>query len=330
MSFAFNTSLPDLSPMCLARKRILIVEDEALVAEAIRLRLEQLGYVVVGVTGRGEEAVEMAAAAAPDLVLMDIRLAGAMDGITAGERIQSRFGLPVVYLTANTDRETMSRVLSTGPAGYVPKPINDAAFQSAISIALQKDALERAHRRWTRYYVSTLARLEEAVFVLDADRRLVFCNPAAAALIGCTSEEGSRLHLSDGMAFFNEAGDPIDPVAQCLASGEELSVAGVWCQSRTGERVPANVEVIPLPGAPPDGDAPPNVEVVLLLRRAPASPPPTYIRVCAYCRDIMERDADGVTVTMRFETYFQRSFGHQFTHGICPACRDALMRERQS
>ncbi|MCS7080604.1 MAG: response regulator [Chloracidobacterium sp.] len=314
------------------RKRILIVEDEALVAEALRVRLEQLGYGVVGVTATGEEAVEMVVTTHPDLVLMDIRLAGQLDGVAAGEQIQARFGLPVVYLTANTDRETLNRVLSSRPAGYVSKPINDAALQSAISIALQKDALERAYRRRERYYTSTLDKLEEAVLVLDADQRVVFFNPAAAALIGHTPGDTVTPHLADCLAFTDDAGEVIDPITRCLTWGEETSIERVWCQSAAGERALVSVEVIPLPAPRTEkgSDTLRDTELVVLLRRVPTvssqASLPAYIRVCAYCRDIMERNAEGLTVTMRFETYFQRCCGYQFTHGICPNCREALRR----
>ncbi|OYT70293.1 MAG: hypothetical protein CFK52_11545 [Chloracidobacterium sp. CP2_5A] len=314
------------------KKRILIVEDEVIVAEGLRLRLERLGYLVVGVTGRGEEAVELAGAMSPDLVLMDVRLAGDLDGVAAGEQIWTRFGLPVVYLTAKTDQETLERLLATQPAGYVSKPINDAAFQSAISIALQRDTTERAYRRKERYYASLLAKLEDAVFAVDADQRLVFLNQSAMALTGC--EPGVKVlpHLANVLVFITEAGEAIDPIAQCVACGQEVSIEKVWCQTSAGARILANVEIIPFAGASLSSAAEETaVDAVVLLHRVQPTPQgalPEYIRVCAYCRDIMERDAQGRVVTKRFETYFEHLCGYQFTHGICSNCRDELMRPR--
>jgi AmiR/NasT family two-component response regulator len=143
--------------MCLSSRRVVIVEDEILIAEALRLRLERMGCEVVGTVDSGEEALNLVANTTPDLVLMDIRLAGPMDGITAGEHIHSRFGLPVVYLTANSDPETIERVISSQPYGYISKPINDATLRSTLSIAFQKSELERTYRRAARTALSVNA-----------------------------------------------------------------------------------------------------------------------------------------------------------------------------
>ncbi len=312
--------------MSLPGKRILIVEDELLIAEALRLRLEQLGYVVVGVTARGEEAVEMAAAVAPDLALMDIRLAGDMDGIAAGERIQARFGLPVVYLTANGDRQTLARVLTSKPYGYVPKPVHDAALQSAIGIALQKSEQERVYRQREQYYSAILDKLEEAVVVADATQRIVCLNAAAKELLGGEPDGQRPRQLTDLLTLTDADGAAIDPVARCLAAQQEVSFGQVWCHKSDGTTFLVNLEVVPFvsDGALPTGTARPVTEIVLVLQpvRSPSGQGALlgHIRVCAYCRNIMERSAEGKTVTVRFEAYFSRHGGYQFTHGICPPC----------
>lgn len=95
--------------------QILIVEDEQLVADDLRETLEYLGYGVPALVASGEEAILMAGILRPDLVLMDIRLEGKIDGIEASFAIQSRFGLPVVYLTANADRATLERAKASHP-----------------------------------------------------------------------------------------------------------------------------------------------------------------------------------------------------------------------
>ncbi|QUW03182.1 response regulator [Chloracidobacterium validum] len=316
------------------RKRIFIVEDETIVAEALRLRLENLGYTVTGTATRGEDAIALITAAPPDLVLMDIRLADHLDGVTVGQQIHDRFGIPIVYLTANTNQKTLKQVLSGHAAGYVAKPIHDASFQSAISIALQKHAEEQNYRRRERHYLSTLAKLTDAVLVLDATRRPIYLNPAAVELTGSDGSDCAR--DDEVLVFLGEAGESIDPVAQCLAQGQEVRVESVWCQSRAGKRVHVQVEAIPIPNAQGAGgpEARHNVDVIVMLHPVQAAPAyqslPEYIRVCAYCRDIMERNADNVTVTVRFETYFQRMCNFQFTHGICPNCRDAMVREMKS
>ena len=121
---------------------ILVVEDEGLVALEIQSRLEKSGYTVGGVAHDGETAVAKAGETRPDLILMDIRLKGEMDGIAAAGKIRERFGLPVVYLTAHTDPATLERAKVVDPFGYVVKPFETRSLTVAIEIALHRHRSE--------------------------------------------------------------------------------------------------------------------------------------------------------------------------------------------
>ncbi len=121
---------------------ILIVEDEGIVAQEIKSRLEKSGYAVCAVAHDGETAVSLAGRMTPDLVLMDIRLKGAMDGIEAAGIIGERFGLPVVYLTAYTDPATLARAKVQEPFGYVVKPFETRSLMVSIEIALHRHRSE--------------------------------------------------------------------------------------------------------------------------------------------------------------------------------------------
>ena len=109
----------------MAKTEILIVEDERITAEDIRLSLGGLGYAVTGMASSGEEAIRKAEELHPDLVLMDIVLGGDMDGIEAAEIIRARFNIPVVYLTAYADEKRLERAKVTQPFGYILKPFDD-------------------------------------------------------------------------------------------------------------------------------------------------------------------------------------------------------------
>ncbi|MEH1913636.1 hybrid sensor histidine kinase/response regulator [Nostoc sp.] len=122
--------------------KILIVEDEQLVADDLRETLEYLGYNVPALVASGEEAILIAETLQPDLVLMDIRLEGEMDGIEASLEIQSRFNLPVVYLTANADRATLERAKISQPFGYILKPFDERILATTIEIALSRHQAE--------------------------------------------------------------------------------------------------------------------------------------------------------------------------------------------
>jgi CheY-like chemotaxis protein len=123
--------------------RLLIVEDEAIVAADIEERLSKLGYKIEAVADTGEEAVALASERKPDLILMDIMLKGVMRGTDAAQRISTDLKIPVVYLTANADDSTFFAALDSAPFGYVLKPFQNRELQIAIEIALYKHRLER-------------------------------------------------------------------------------------------------------------------------------------------------------------------------------------------
>ncbi len=122
----------------MANEKILIVEDEGIVSLHIKKTLEDLGYVVSGIAGSGEEAIIKAMENRPDLVLMDIVLQGIVDGIDAAEKIRDLFNIPVIYLTAYADDSTLERAKMTTPFGYIVKPFKERDLYIAIEFALYK------------------------------------------------------------------------------------------------------------------------------------------------------------------------------------------------
>jgi CheY-like chemotaxis protein len=112
--------------------RMLIVEDERLIAQALRRRVAALGYTVVGLAASGEDAIVQVTKLHPDAVLMDIGLRGAMDGIDAARRIRAQAPIPVIYLSASTDAPTVARAWQSAPAGYLVKPVSDHALCATL------------------------------------------------------------------------------------------------------------------------------------------------------------------------------------------------------
>ncbi|MHC1789230.1 HD domain-containing phosphohydrolase [Solidesulfovibrio sp.] len=167
-----------------AGARILVVEDEAVVAIDIRHRLTRLGYVVAGVADTGEEAVQLVGELTPDVALMDIMLAGTMDGVEAAGIIRERFGTPVVFLTTHSDRATLRRAGAAGPYGYLIKPFEERELQSALEIALYKSRMERRLARNEQLTAVTLNCLDEGLLSTDVSGCVRFVNPAAEALLG--------------------------------------------------------------------------------------------------------------------------------------------------
>ena len=127
--------------------RILIVEDEAITVSALKRELASLGYEVAGTTSTADEALRAVELQRPDLVLMDITLAGGVNGVVAAVAIRGNFQVPVVFLTAHADDRTMDRAVSAGAFGYVLKPYSGAGLKAAIETALHKHQTEMESRR---------------------------------------------------------------------------------------------------------------------------------------------------------------------------------------
>jgi CheY-like chemotaxis protein len=131
----------------MTKARILIVEDEAITVSALKRELASLGYQVAGTASTTDEALSGVETQKPDLVLMDIRLAGAINGIVAAVAIRGNFHVPVVFLTAHADDRTMERAVGAGAFGYVLKPFSGAGLKAAIETALHKHQTEIEVRR---------------------------------------------------------------------------------------------------------------------------------------------------------------------------------------
>ncbi len=195
-------AVPDSASM--EKARILVVEDEAIIARDIRQQLIELGYDPVGHATRGEEAVALAGQLRPDLVLMDITLAGSMDGIVAAHAIRDQFALPVVFLTAFAEEKTLERAKLSEPFGYVVKPFSERELRTTLSIALYK------HRTETRLRVSeerlavTLNSIGDAVLATDARRRITLMNPVAEALTGWSQAEALGRPVGDVFRIIDE------------------------------------------------------------------------------------------------------------------------------
>lgn len=122
----------------MAPKKILLVEDDDIIAKVEDWRLKNLGYEVAGRAISGAEAMELVVNTKPDLVLMDINIQGEVDGIETAKRIKKQFSIPVVYVTSHSDGPTLDRAKATQPDGFVVKPFDDNDLRVAIELALKK------------------------------------------------------------------------------------------------------------------------------------------------------------------------------------------------
>jgi signal transduction histidine kinase len=146
--------------------KILIVEDERVTAQHIRLSLNRLGYEVVGIVATGKAAIQRAEETKPNLLLADIGLRGAMDGIEVAAQVRARWGIPTVFLTAYGDEETVRRARATEPFGYLVKPFAEQELHATIEIALHQQSLSDQHKQLTAKREQLLDRTKEELSAL--------------------------------------------------------------------------------------------------------------------------------------------------------------------
>jgi signal transduction histidine kinase len=186
--------------------RILVVEDESIVARDLAETLATLGYRVVGVTATGEQAVDAARTLQPDAILMDVRLAGSVDGIEAAKRIRAEHDTPIIYLTAHTDDETLKRAKRTDPQGYLIKPFRTAELRCALEIAIHRRDIGARLRERARWLSATAQSITGAD---PPDARDAPRNAVAQALAGWSDDAGLGGAVNDLVSMVTARRDRI-------------------------------------------------------------------------------------------------------------------------
>lgn len=199
----------------MARGNILVVEDEAIVAMEIEEKLSDIGYKVIAVVASGEEAVKKAGSLKPGLVLMDVRLEGAMDGIAAATEIKEQYDIPIIYLTAYTDENTLERAKVTEPLGYLVKPFTRDDLRATIEMAVHKNASERKVKESAKWFSATLDVLGGAVIAANEKGVIVDMNSIAETLTGWAKIEAIGNELATVYKLMSQdSGDMVqDPLS---------------------------------------------------------------------------------------------------------------------
>ncbi len=196
----------------MSTSRILIAEDEALVAADLGRCLAEMGYAIAGIVDTGEAAVSQTLALKPDLVLMDIRLKGQLDGIEAAGQIRTAYRPPppVVFLTAYVDEDTLARAGYCDPFAYVVKPFDPRALRAAVQTAIYRHHAELRIRKLERLLATTLRSLGDGVIATDKDGLVNYINPMGEALTGWT--------------LFEALGQPLDQVFRAIRAQDRQPI----------------------------------------------------------------------------------------------------------
>ncbi|MCG6167733.1 response regulator [Leptospira sp. FAT2] len=175
----------DLQNKVSRASKILIVEDERIVARDIQEFLQKIGYSSIGVATNGEKALQMARMIKPDLVLIDIVLGtGFIDGVETVVKLKEVLDVPVIYVTAHSDEGTLRRARVTEPFGYILKPVNVRELEITVEMCLYRHKMERRFREDASWFTTTLSSIGDGVIATDSVSKVKFLNPVAASLLG--------------------------------------------------------------------------------------------------------------------------------------------------
>jgi two-component system cell cycle sensor histidine kinase/response regulator CckA len=202
---------------------ILIVEDEGLIALDLRKKIEQAGYSVPMIADNAADALLSVERLRPSLVLMDIRLRGAQDGIETADQIRRNFHIPVMFVTAHADQDTLDRAKITEPFGYIVKPFHSVDFRAQIEMALWKHKMEQKLRASEAWLATTFGNVADALIATDSEGNISFMNTPAAMLTGWDSIDAKGRPLLDVFQVFEEmTGLPVIHPLEALYDGREL------------------------------------------------------------------------------------------------------------
>lgn len=248
------------------RIRILIVENEGLVGCDMATSLGKLGHLVVGICASGEEALERFDELRPDLVLLDVHLAGQLDGIDTARELQRRSRVAIVYVTGCADLETVARARQTHPHGYLLKPFNHDELRLAVEVAAQRHFEESERQRREHSYFEAFQSLADGVIAADLSGGVVFMNPSAARATGWSAQEAVGHSLNEVFRIYQSTGEPAEMLP---AEDSAITERTVYLTTRSGERVPVQDRAAPLRDA--QGQL---TGVIILFRAVSTSPAP--------------------------------------------------------
>ncbi|NJN59859.1 MAG: response regulator [Leptolyngbyaceae cyanobacterium SL_5_9] len=223
--------------------KILVVEDEVITAEVIAEQLRRLGYIVTDTVGTVAGLTASLNQTLPDLIIMDIVLEGEeVDGITIAEYVRQQFNIPVVYLTAHSDSDTLKRAKQTEPLGYIIKPFRPQDLRVAVEIALHKHQVDQQLIEREQLLSTILQSAGDAIVATDASGNITYLNPVAESLTGWSQVEALGQTATRVVRLVNETtGEAVidSPIAQVLQEGRTLYLdEGLALVARDGRQTP--------------------------------------------------------------------------------------------
>lgn len=229
-------------------KTILIVEDEAIVAKDLQLRLQAKGFQVPAPINNGRAAIDYVAHQPVDLILMDIHLSGDMDGIQAATEINAHSLTPIIYLTAFSELDTVKEATVAEPFGYIVKPYDEQALFIQIEVALYKFQKDLEVRNREKWFKSILAQLREAVITADTSGIINYVNSSGLILLDTQHDAIVGTPIISSIELFDEEGRSYThhPVTPTLEKGVSTISETIMLKTQTGHLKNVECTISPL------------------------------------------------------------------------------------
>jgi diguanylate cyclase (GGDEF)-like protein/PAS domain S-box-containing protein len=230
----------------MADERVLIVEDEKIIALDLQRRLEKFGYKVVHLASNADEAVASAIEYRPDIILMDIMLGGDRDGVDAAIEIKEHTNTPIVFLTAYADEHTVERAKRAEPVGYVLKPFKERELQTTIDIALYRARVDQKMQEQEQLFEALLNSMNDALIAFSAERTVRFLNPVAANLTGWNADDVIGTQLDELFTLYDESSELSAAIPFSLVfNGKDFDFENVYILTEQGGRVSISGSITP-------------------------------------------------------------------------------------
>ncbi|MCK5153202.1 MAG: response regulator [Spirochaetales bacterium] len=226
------------------KNTILVVEDEVIIAENLILRLKSLGYNTLPYVSTGKNALEILSKSAPDLVLMDIRIKGEMDGIETAIEISDKYTTPIIYLTSLSDELTISRAKKTGAYGFIAKTTNLNNLYTTIEMAIHRNRMEAQVKEKEEILSVTLRSISDAVIGAQMDGTIISWNKGAYDIFGYELYEvvGKNLSILTPSSFPNEMPENLDRIGR----GQLIDHYDTLRKNKNGELLNVSIKISPI------------------------------------------------------------------------------------
>jgi diguanylate cyclase (GGDEF)-like protein/PAS domain S-box-containing protein len=232
-----------------SQPKILVVEDESVVALDLEAQLQDMNYEVCGIADNGADAIARATAQRPNLILMDIVIKGDIDGVETVGRISRGLHIPIVFLTAYSDDKTVERAVHTASYGYLTKPFQARELRAVIEVALYKAALEKQLRESEQWFAATLRCVADGVVATDGEGKVRFMNLPAETLLGWWSDEAIGRDVTEVVRLQDtHTGSSLEsPALRALTEGSAIGIEfGSTLVMHSGQKMPIDVSAAPI------------------------------------------------------------------------------------